>query len=97
MYEYLNENVGNVNIVGAFTSTKNSEFKASTKNLLEGFQSSYQMDAVSDISKILRIDTMKEAYMDALLSDVTMESAADNEYYAALPEKLAQLFEQILT
>ena len=93
MYEYLNENVGNVNIVGAFTATKNSEFKASTKNLLEGFQSSYQMDAVSDISKILRIDTMKEAYMDALLSDVTMESAADNEYYAALPEKLAQLFE----
>jgi hypothetical protein len=80
-------------VVGSFAQPKNSEFKASTKNLLESFQQSYQMDAVTDISKILRVDTLKEAYMDMLLEDVTMEGAADDPYYSMLPQKLSQLFE----
>ena len=91
MYEYLDiEN--NNKVIGSFSHDKNSEFKDSVKHLFEGFQSSYQLDAISDISKILRVDTLKEAYKNELLQDV-VESQINDEYYAMMPEKLEQLFE----
>lgn len=91
MYEYLDtENTSKV--IGSFSHDKNSDFKNSIKHLFEGFQSSYQLDAISDISKILRVDTLKEAYKDELLQDV-MEAQISDEYYSMLPEKLEQLFE----
>jgi len=91
MYEYLDtENTSKV--IGSFSHDKNAEFKDSVKHLFESFQSSYQMDAISDISKILRVDTLKEAYKNELLSDVA-ESQLNDEYYAMMPEKLEQLFE----
>ena len=91
MYEYL-DNSDSVKVIGSFSHDKNSDFKDSVKHLLESFQSSYQMDAIADISKILRIDTLKEAYKEELLHDVA-ESAIDDPYYSMMPEKLEQLFE----
>lgn len=91
MYEYL-DNTDNARVIGSFSHDKNSDFKDGIKHLFESFQSSYQMDAISDISKILRVDTLKEAYKEELLSDV-MESSIDDPYYATMPEKLEQLFE----
>ena len=91
MYEYL-DNPGQVRVIGSFSIDKNADFKNSVKSMLESFQSTYQMDAITDITKILRIDTVKEAYKDNLLSDV-MESSFDNEYYNLMPQKLEQLFE----
>lgn len=92
MYEYLDSDNTNYRTVGSFAIDKNEDFKAGIKNLMEGFKSTYQMDAVSDISRILQFDTMKEAYKDMLLADV-VESAIDDPYYASMPEKLEQLFE----
>lgn len=91
MYDYL-ESENNYGVVGSFSQDKNVDFKASTKHLMESFQSNYSMDAVSDIARILRLDTMKEAYKDQLLEDV-MESSIDDDYYAMLPQKLEQLIE----
>ena len=90
MYEYLSENTSKV--IGSFSHDKNADFKDSIKHLFEGFQSSYQLDAISDISKILRVDTLKEAYKNELLQDVA-EAQVNDEYYAMMPEKLEQLFE----
>ena len=91
MYEYLDiEN--NNRVIGSFSHDKNADFKDSVKHLLEGFQSSYQLDAITDITKILRVDTLKEAYKNELLSDV-QESQVNDEYYSMMPEKLEQLFE----
>lgn len=91
MYEYLDTD-NNSRVIGSFSHDKNADFKDSIKHLFEGFQSSYQMDAISDISKILRVDTLKEAYKNELLQDVA-ESQINDEYYAMMPEKLEQLFE----
>ena len=93
MYEYLDTNANdNLRVIGSFSQDKNRDFKDSVKNLFESFQSSYQMDAVTDISKILRVETLKEAYKNELLADV-MESNVDDPYYNMLPEKMEQLFE----
>ena len=51
MYEYL-DNSDSVKVIGSFSHDKNSDFKDNVKHLLESFQSSYQMDAITDISKI---------------------------------------------
>ena len=91
MYEYLGTE-NNSKVIGSFSHDKNADFKDSVKHLFEGFQSSYQLDAISDISKILRVDTLKEAYKNELLHDV-MESNISDDYYAMMPEKLEQLFE----
>lgn len=92
MYEYLDANDNNFRVIGSFNVDKNHDFKDTVKNLFESFQSSYQMDAVTDISKILRVESLKEAYKNELLADV-MESNIDDPYYAMMPEKLEQLFE----
>ena len=91
MYEYLSETC-NSKVIGSFSHDKNTEFKDGVKHLFEAFQSSYQIDAITDISKILRVESLKEAYKDELLHDV-MEAQVNDEYYAMMPEKLEQLFE----
>ena len=91
MYEYI-ENPDSVKVVGSFNYDRNRDFKDSVKHLFEGFQSSYQMDPITDISKILKIDTLKEAYKEMLLEDVSSQRF-DDEYYAMMPDKLEQLFE----
>lgn len=91
MYEYL-DNSDSVKVIGSFSLDKNADFKQSTKHLFESFQSQYQVDAISDISKILRVDALKEAYKEELLHDV-MENSIDDDYYATMPDKLEQLFE----
>jgi len=79
-------------VVGSFVIDKNVSFKDSTKHLMESFQSTYNLDAVSEITKILRLDASKEAYKDMLLEDVR-ENSIDDDYYAMLPQKLEQLVE----
>lgn len=91
MYEYI-DNPEQVRVIGSFSHDKNADFKDSMKHLFEGFQETYQMDAITDITKILKLDSMKEAYKSELLGDVLNESFAD-DYYATMPEKLDQLFE----
>lgn len=91
MYEYLGEDK-NYEVVGSFASDRNTDFKASTKHLFESCRSTFNLDAAADISRILGLDTIKESYKDMLLDDVT-EAAFDDPYYAMLPKKLEQLFE----
>ncbi len=76
MYEYLDSSE-QVNVIGSFSQDKNSDFKDGVKHLFEGFNTSYQMDAISDISKVLKMDTLKEAYKEELLSDVMEASFED--------------------
>lgn len=98
MYEYLNDNANDARVVGSFNYDRNSDYKAGVKNLFESFQSTYQLDAISDITKILKVGTLKEAYKEELIGDVLESSSQLNDpYYAALPEKLNQLFENTAT
>ena len=92
MYDYLDSTNKNFGVIGSFSQDKNVEFKDSTKHLLESFQSTYSMDAVSDITRILKVDTLKESYKDLLLEDVK-STAIDDPFYALLPDKLEQLVE----
>jgi len=93
MYDYL-DNPGSLKVIGSFSHDKNADFKDNVKHLFEGFQSTYSMDAITDITKILRVDTLKEAYKDMLLADVMENSVgADDPFYAMLPQKMEQLFE----
>lgn len=80
------------NIVGAFNIASNEDFTHGITSLLEGFKGSYDMDAVSDVSRILSVDTYREDYKERLLGDV-MESSFNDAYMDLLPAKLEQLFE----
>lgn len=91
MYDYL-DSPDQVKVIGAFSHDKNADFKDSVKHVLEGFNATYQLDAISDLVKILHIDSLKESYKDELLGDV-MECGIDDQYYSMLPQKLDQLFE----
>lgn len=91
MYEYLNENV-NTPVVGSFLTDNNEDFKNGYKTLYENFIGSYNMNPVQELSKILSVDALKESYKEGLLGDVLCESI-DDPYYAHLPEKMEQLFE----
>lgn len=94
MYEYLDTSEPKVRVIGSFSHDKNSDFKDSMKHLFEGFQANYQVDAISDISKILKVDVLKEAYKEQLLEDVIQDPAlGTDEYCAMMPQKLEQLFE----
>lgn len=91
MYDHYDDQ-NNYRTIGSFTVDKASDFKDSMKHLMESFKSTYQMDAVTDIARILQFDTTKEQYKAMLLDDV-MEAAIDDPYYATMPQKLEQLFE----
>lgn len=95
MYDYLGSQEP-ANIVGSFVNDRNEDFKEGIKSLLEGFHGSYSMDAIDDLSKILKVDTLKEDYKQRLFGDVLEENFND-EYYALLPQKLEQLFENSST
>lgn len=90
MYDYLTEEA-NLHVVGSFNTDKNKDFKDSCKSLMEGFQSTYQVDAIADIARILKIDALKEAYKSMLLEDVDVKLG--DPYLDMLPQKLEQLFE----
>lgn len=90
MYEYLDQAPMN-NVIGSFNVDKNSDFKEGVKALVESFKA-YGLDPVSDLVKVLTIDQYKEDYKNKLIGDVLEESFND-PYYAKLPEKLEQLFE----
>ncbi len=91
MYEYLEESK-HANVIGSFAVDKHSDFKNGVKSLLESFRGAYSVDAVDDVIKILKVDTLKEDYKDRLIGDVLNENFED-PYYAMLPSKLEQLFE----
>jgi len=91
MYEYL-EAKNHTAVIGSFTVDKHSDFKNGVKSLLESFRGAYSVDAIDDLVKILKVDTLKEDYKQRLIGDVLEESFED-PYYAMLPQKLEQLFE----
>lgn len=81
------------NIVGSFVVEQDVEFGEGFRSLMESFSSSYDLDAVSDLTRILRSETTREAYKDALMEDVYESSQFENDYMNLLPAKLEQLFE----
>lgn len=88
---YGSEN-SNGNVVGSFITDKNVDFKHGIKSLLESFTGAYQISAIDDIVKILKVDSLKEDYKDRLIGDVCQESFND-AYYDLHPQKLEQLLE----
>lgn len=77
--------------VGQFYVDHDVEFKEGVTSLFESFRT-MGLDPMSDLTKILNLDTYKEQYKEKLLGDVLQESFQD-AWYAKLPEKLEQLFE----
>jgi hypothetical protein len=91
MYDYLEEQQHS-NVVGSFITDRNVDFKNNVKAMLESFRGAYSMDAVDDLVKVLKVDTLKEDYKERLMGDVLAESI-DDAYLATMPAKLEQLFE----
>ena len=91
MYDYLDEG-SQYSVIGSFSTDKNADFKQSTKHLMESFTQAYQMDPVSDIASVLKIDALKESYKNLLLEDVRSFSTGD-PYMDMMPAKLEQLVE----
>jgi hypothetical protein len=91
MYDYL-EDQQHTNVVGSFITDRNVDFKDNVKSMLESFRGSYSMDAIDDLVKVLKVDTLKEDYKERLMGDVLSESF-DDPYLAMHPAKLEQLFE----
>jgi hypothetical protein len=92
MYEYM-DNVEQFGAVGSFAMDKSADFKHATTSLFESIQSSYTLNPLSDLTRILSLDQTKEAYKNALIGDVMESTTFDDPYYAMLPSKLEQLFE----
>lgn len=90
MYDYLDAQES-ANVVGSFSQDKHADFKAGVKQLLEGMKETYSIDPIRNITDVLSLDTMKEAYKEQLLGDVLHENFEG--YYADLPKKVEQLFE----
>jgi hypothetical protein len=91
MYDYLEEQQHS-NVVGSFITDRNVDFKHNVKAMLESFRGAYSMDAVDDLVKVLKVDTLKEDYKERLMGDVLAESI-DDAYLGMMPAKLEQLFE----
>lgn len=91
MYEYL-DNENQIRTVGSFVTDKQADFKHGVKALFESFKGSYSIDAIDDLVKVLKVDSLKEDYKERLIGDVLAESF-DDPYYAMFPQKLEQLFE----
>jgi hypothetical protein len=76
MYDYL-EDQQHTNVVGSFITDRNVDFKDNVKSMLESFRGSYSMDAIDDLVKVLKVDTLKEDYKERLMGDVLSESFDD--------------------
>jgi len=77
--------------VGQFCIDSDVEFKEGVSSLFESFRS-MGLDPMSDLTKILTMESYKEQYKEKLLGDVLEESYND-PWYQKLPDKLEQLFE----
>lgn len=93
MFNNYNDDNVSTNIVGSFDYDKTSDFKNGIKYLFEQVKVASKLDPISDMTKILSIDTIKESYKQDLLGDVMMECGQFDNRYNALGEKLEQLFE----
>lgn len=91
MYDYSIEQEP-TRVIGSFVGDKQVDFKNGVKSLFEGFRGAYSIDAVDDLVKVLKVDALKEDYKQRLLGDV-LEESFDDPYYALIPQKLEQLFE----
>lgn len=91
MYEYMEEQQHS-GVVGSFITDKNVDFKNNIKSMLESFRGAYSVDAVDDLVKVLKVETLKEDYKERLMGDVLSENM-DNAYLAMHPAKMEQLFE----
>ncbi|NNV04742.1 hypothetical protein, partial [Brevibacillus sp. MCWH] len=92
MYDYLDMEQQHAKIIGSFSIDRNAEFKDGVKSMLESFRGAYQLDAIDDLIKVLKVDPLREDYKQKLIGDVLEESIQDT-YLALHPSKLEQLFE----
>lgn len=92
MYDYLDMEQQHANVIGSFSMDRNAEFKDGVKSMLESFRGAYQLDAIDDLVKVLKVDPLREDYKQKLIGDVLEESIQDT-YLALHPSKLEQLFE----
>lgn len=77
--------------VGQFYIDHDVNFKDNIGSLFESFKG-LALDPMSDLSKILTVDTYKEQYKEKLIGDVLEESFND-QWYSLLPAKMEQLFD----
>jgi hypothetical protein len=95
MYNLRDENTQLYNTVGSFTTDRYADFKNNIKSVYESFANEYNMNIFDEISNIAKADNLREVYKNRLLGDV-MESAIEDPYFATMPAKLEQLFENTM-
>ena len=94
MFDYLTENATTTNIVGSFSMDKDKDYKDEIKSLYESFNSTYQLNIISeqDVNKIINNDVMRQEYKEGLLGDV-LESTNQDPWFDRHAAMLSQLFE----
>lgn len=93
-YNYFDTDQEPTNTVGSFGRERDADFKHSMREMLENFRAGTHMDAIDDLGRILKVETLREDYKNRLIGDVLTEGQfADDEYLSLMPAKLEQLFE----
>ena len=79
--------------IGSFIPNTDAGFKDTVETIFENFRNVENLDPMEDILKILKVDALRESYKENLLADVMESAVFEDEYYALLPQKMDQLFE----
>ena len=95
MYDLREDGLQSYKTVGAFTSDRYTDFKDTIKSVYESFASNFNVNIFDEISNIAKADNLKEEYKNLLFGDVLSESYED-PYFASMPAKLEQLFENTM-
>lgn len=88
MFNYIQKSDSPAQVVGSFNMDKNADFKSSCRYLYESMGAQH-IHPVRDIQTILQDSVLREAYNNALLSDV--KTSTGDEYYDTMAIKLEQL------
>lgn len=81
------------NIIGAFTSDKNTEFYEGVRSVMESVSSSMDLNMVFDAALVLRSQQASDIVKNGLMEDVQESALVDDAYQSMVPAKLEQLFE----
>lgn len=81
------------NIIGAFTSDKNTEFYEGVRSVMESVSSSMDLNMVFDAALVLRSQQASDIVKNGLMEDVQESALVDDPYQNMVPAKLEQLFE----
>jgi hypothetical protein len=95
MYSLHEDNTAAYKTVGGITHDRYEDFRNSIKALYEDFGNDYNINILDEIGSIAKARNLREEYKNRLIGDICHESFSD-PYFASMPQKLEQLFENTM-